>query len=115
LIKDPAISQSSGSFGRAIHHGHLVLGRVALVCGDIEKAKEHLIEAGRTNGSPDLNSFGPNMTLAKELLVAGEKDAVLQYFELCKAFWKLGADRLEIWSERVQNDEIPIFGANLRY
>jgi hypothetical protein len=47
--------------------------------GDIEEAKKQLLLAGKTPSSPQLNSFGPNMILAKELLDKGEKDTVLHY------------------------------------
>ena len=36
--------------------------------GRIEEAKRHLLAAGRSSGSPVLGSFGPNMSLAKDLL-----------------------------------------------
>lgn len=58
------------NYGNAIHHGHLVLGRVALAVGDLETARSDLLAAGRTPGSPQLNSFGPNMRLAKDVLAS---------------------------------------------
>jgi tetratricopeptide (TPR) repeat protein len=99
--------------GNLIHHGHLVLGRLALRDGDTKTAQEHLLAAGKTKGSPQLNSFGPNMTLAKELLEKGERQTVLEYFKLCGAFWK-NSD-LEAWTKAVQAGNIPEFGANLEY
>src|SRR5262249_44092468 len=48
------------SFGNAVHKGNLVLGRLAIRAGDTESAKKYLLEAGRTPGSPQLDSFGPN-------------------------------------------------------
>lgn len=36
---------------------------------------EHLASAGATRGSPQLNSFGPDFTLAADLLVRGSADA----------------------------------------
>ncbi|MGN6546830.1 MAG: tetratricopeptide repeat protein [Aureliella sp.] len=111
-----AASQESGrnwNRGNLIHHAHLVLGRLALKAGDIEKAKARLLGSGRTPGSPQLDSFGPNMTLAKELLEQGEKAAVLEYFDLCRKFWS--AERLNRWSEAVANDQMPDFEGNLRY
>ena len=45
-------------------------------------ANAYLLAVGRTPGSPQLNSFGPNMALAAELLQKEVRDTVLQYFEL---------------------------------
>lgn len=75
------------NYGNAIHDGHQILGLICLRQGNIQGAKEHLILAGRTPGSPQLNSFGPRMTLARELLLKGEKDVVLKYLNLVGRFW----------------------------
>jgi tetratricopeptide (TPR) repeat protein len=104
--------------GNAIHHGNLILGRLALKAGDVEKAKQYLIAAGKTPGSPQLNSFGPNMTLAKELLEKGQRDVVVEYFDLCARFWKCGNgenNTLQGWTSVVKQGGIPDFGANLNY
>ncbi len=106
-------ASQEGWNGNLIHHGHLVLGRLALRGGDTKTAQEHLLAAGKTQGSPQLNSFGPNMTLAKELLEKGERQAVLEYFKLCGAFWK--KSDLEAWAREVRAGKIPEFGANLEY
>lgn len=101
--------------GDAIHKGHLILGRVALREGDLEQAGRHLLGAGNTPGSPGLDSFGPNMTLAKELLEAGESRVVLEYFALCGKFWQLGSGKLAFWTASVEQGRIPNFGSNLLY
>src|SRR5215510_2304765 len=80
------------NYGNAIHVGNLVLGEIALDSGDINEAKRYLLLAGDTPGSPQLDSFGPNMLLAKELLEKGERDVVLKYFEKCGQFWELQGD-----------------------
>ncbi len=103
------------NYGNAVHQAHLVLGRVALASGDVATAREELLLAGRTPGSPQLLSFGPSMRLALELLRAGERGAVLEYFGLCRRFWQLGAERLAEWTTEVERDREPSFGANLRY
>lgn len=105
--------EGAWDYGNALHHGHNILGRVALERGDVEAAKQHLIESGRTPGSPQLNSFGPNMSLAKGLLEVDETDVVIEYFELCASFWK--RDQLDTWTEQVRAGSIPSFGANLVY
>lgn len=110
-----AEDSSGWNSGNRIHHGNLVLGRIALAEGDVEEAKRRLIAAGETAGSPQLDSFGPNMMLAKELLQKGEKEVVLEYFSLCSRFWKMGQDRLEQWSDLVQANRVPDFRGNLYY
>ena len=101
--------------GNAVHHGNLVLGRLALASGDLDEAEQRLLAAGRTPGSPQLNSFGPNMTLAKELLERGASGVVLEYLELCGDFWAPRDQRLDTWSAAVEAGEMPDFGANLSY
>jgi hypothetical protein len=103
-------------YGNALHQGHRLLGEVALRHGDLETARAELLESGRTPGSPQLNSFGPNMTLAKGLLEAGEREVVLQYFDLCGAFWKYDIQgSLAAWTADVREGRIPDFRANLVY
>lgn len=101
--------------GNRIHHGNLILGRIALSDGNVDEAKSRLLLAGKTTGSPQLNSFGPNMQLAKELLERGEPDVVLEYFELCKKFWTSQRRKLEQWADDVKSKRIPEFGGNLVY
>jgi hypothetical protein len=60
------------NYGNAVHTANLVLGRIALADGDVEEAKCLLLLAGQTPGSPQLNSFGPDMLFAEELLEKGE-------------------------------------------
>ena len=115
LLKQAALQKEDWNYGNAIHVGHLVLGRIALVSGDINRAKQQLLDAGRTPGSPQLDSFGPNMLFARELLEKGEREVVLQYFELCSKFWKNHRGRLEQWRSIVEKGGIPDFRANLLY
>jgi len=115
LLHLSSVEPKDWNYGNAIHFGNMVLGQVALRKGDFQKAEMHLLKSGRTPGSPQLNSFGPNMSLAKELLEAERRGAVLEYFELCSKFWKNSRDRLEVWAILVQNGKMPEFGANLVY
>lgn len=103
------------NYGNAFHKGHVALGRIELRRNNLEQANIHLSEAGRTPGSPQLDSFGPNMLLAKELLQQGERDAVLKYIIQCEDFWKSGFPRLKFWHREVYAGKIPDFGPNLRY
>lgn len=101
--------------GRAVHFGHLVLGRLALREGDVGRAKWHLLESGKTEGDPALCTGGPNMTLAKELLERGERDVVVEFLHLCTNFWKSHDHRPETWAYAIEHGEVPEFGANLDY
>ena len=109
--------QHDWNYGNAVHHANLILGRVALKEGNIEKAKEYLLKAGDTPGSPQISSFGPNMMLAKELLEQGEKATVLAYFSLCKIFWigPQASETIEKWGKEVKGGVIPAFKAHLIY
>jgi hypothetical protein len=102
------------NYGNAIHHANLVLGHVALARGDVKGAVARLIEAGQTPGSPQLDTFGPNMALAKELLELGETDAVLEYLEETRRFWE-HPEKIDRWQRAIREGGIPDFGANLRY
>jgi hypothetical protein len=110
-----ALSAGGSNYGDAIFYSNLVLGEIALRQGDVGEAKRRLILSGRTPGSPSLSSFGPNMTLARDLLQRGESESVLEYFTLCRAFWKMGSKTLDTWSATVRKGETPNFGANLLY
>ena len=99
------------NLGNRIHHGHLTLGRIALAEGNLEEAKNRLLKAGETPGSPQLNSFGPKMDLAKALLERGETVVVLRYFELCSEFWDhdRAVAKLAEWTELAKTGRIPDF------
>ena len=103
------------NYGNAIHDGHSVLGRVALARGDVMTAKRELLEAGNTPGSPQLGSFGPNVSLARDLLQHGETAVVVEYFGLCRVFWKMEGGELDHWIDLASGATVPDFGPNLVY
>jgi tetratricopeptide (TPR) repeat protein len=101
------------NYGNAIHAGRTVLGLLALRQGNSQLAVQELHKAGATPGSPQLDSFGPTMQLAKALLRAGESKAVLAYLEQCRVFWKMGEPWLTIWEERIRAGGVPNFFMHL--
>ena len=115
LLRMARTRKDDWNYGNAIQDSNQVLGRIALSKGDLVEAKKRLLASADSKGSPQMNSFGPNMQLAKELLAKGEKEVVLEYFDRCGEFWKMGADKLTAWSELVGKGRTPIFGANLDY
>ncbi len=74
-----------------------------------------MLAAGQSPGSPQMNSFGPNMSLARDLLKAGDRDTPVQYFELCRKFWTMDRGKLDDWRDAVKAGTVPNFGANLVY
>jgi hypothetical protein len=115
LLKEALAQPTGWDYGNKVHKANLVLGRLAAREGRMVDAVRLLRTAGETPGSPQLNSFGPNMSLAKDLVELGETEAVLAYFEQCRVFWKMGGPRLDAWTSDVKAGRVPNFGANLIY
>ena len=105
--------KSNWNYGNAVQDANLVLGRIAVGEGRIDDAKRYLLEAGKSPGSPQMGSFGPDMSLAKDLLEKGERQVVLDYFELCRKFWRMDNGRLDKWRQQVKDGEFPDFSMNL--
>ena len=59
---------NSWNYGNVIYNAHSLLGRVAMREGKLEEAKKHLLSAGRTPGSPQINSGSLEFILARELV-----------------------------------------------
>lgn len=105
--------KDSWNQGNAVHAYNTAFGFISLNRGDKESAKRYLLASGRTPGSPQIDSFGPNMSLALALLLSGEKSAVISYLDLCQKFWP--REELKDWKKTISSDRIPNFGANLVY
>jgi hypothetical protein len=114
MLKGADEFSHAGERGDALHYGNLVLGRIAFKSGDLPKAGDCLIRSGKTPGSRILDTFGPNMTLARELLEKGQKEPVLKYLRLCSKFWR-DKGKLAQWTAQVKAGKTPDFGANLEY
>jgi len=105
------------NYGNIIHNANQILGRSALREGKLADAKTYLLRGGATPGSPQLNSFGPQMQLARELLEKGEKEPVLQYLDLVSKFWASDKEQSELskrhaaliagWKREIAEGKIP--------
>lgn len=73
--------------GNIVYGMNQVRGRVALRQDRLGEAVEFLHRAATTTGSPQLATFGPHMVLARELLEAGEIDAVRRFLTSIRTFW----------------------------
>lgn len=92
-------------YGNAIHRANIALGRAALASDDVKEAAVSLVRAGKTPGSPQLNSFGPDRELACDLLERGEREAVLTYLADCSRFWSGREALLAGWRAAIERGE----------
>jgi hypothetical protein len=105
------------NYGNIIHNANQILGRVALREGKLADAKTYLLKAGATPGSPQLNSFGPQMQLPRELLEKGQEETVLHYLDLVSKFWASDKEQSELskqhaaliagWKREIAEGKIP--------
>lgn len=93
--------------GNSIHNANMVLGRLRLRKGDVEKAKDYLLRSAESQGSPQLDTFGPSLELANQLLLAGKRDAVLRYLESISSFWEMDNGCIEEWIAQIENNQTP--------
>ena len=108
---------SSWNYGNVVYEGNQILGLAALKKGDVAAAKKYLIAAGKTRGSPQLNSFGPEMSLAQALLEKGETEAVLEFLDLVAKFWatpKPGDRESSVALHRQHAEKIEAWKASIR-
>ena len=82
---DPA--KRDWNYGNLVHDVNAMLCLAALHADDKKLADEYLLSAGRSPGSPQLGSFGPDFSYAAKMLKAGETNIVLQYLDLVGNFW----------------------------
>ena len=114
-LVDAKSNPKNWNTGNEIFFGNMILGQVALRKGDPNAAAHYLLASGATTGSPQLNSFGPSMALAKELLDANAgRDQVVEFLHLCATFWQMDRGKLKEWTVLVQNGLTPDFGVSLR-
>ena len=88
------------NFGNAIHDANRILGLISLRNGEIDEAAAYLLEAGKSSGSPQLDSFGPDLDLASELQKLGKSDEVLIYLNDIASFWVMNNGIVDNWSMR---------------
>lgn len=98
------------NYGNAIHDSNRFLGLLSLKSGELDNAADYLLRSGKTTGSPQLNSFGPTLDLANELLKQGKREAVTAYLGDIQSFWKMNGGLVEEWLAEIKNGETPELG-----
>lgn len=109
VLQEKECIRGEWNYGNVIHRANIVLGRAALASDDVDAAEGHLIAAGETPGSPQLDSFGPDLELAAELLHRGRRDVVVSYLRACKRFWKDNELVIDEWLASIARGELPEF------
>ncbi len=74
--------------GDAVATSDLVLGRLALLHGDVNRAEMFLLQSGRLKVGRQSSHFGPNMTLALELLKRQRSETVLRFLDEWSQVWQ---------------------------
>lgn len=107
ILELAAIYRCNWNYGNAIHDTNRVLGLVSLKSGDIDAAVGYLLKAGKSTGSPQLNTFGPELDLANELLQLGKVDAVTSYLKDIRSFWEMNNGQIDTWLAEIEKGEKP--------
>ncbi len=109
LITLAAQYKTDWNYGNAIYTANSILGLIALDAKDIPAAEKHLLAAGATPGSPQLDSFGPDLTLAQKLLTLGKRDTVLTFLDEISTFWKGRESQIKTWQKSIRDGQTPSF------
>jgi tetratricopeptide (TPR) repeat protein len=84
----------------AAHTAQSTLGRVALKRGNTDEAKRWLMLSAQSTNLTFVSNIDSSIKLAKDMLEQGERQAVLDYLQLCK---RLGpGDQAEEWRREIQ-------------
>lgn len=95
------------NYGNAIHDANRYLGLASLRRGNDDEAARYLMLSGKSTGSPQLNSFGPELDLADQLLKQGKTEAVAEYLRDIKHFWKMDDGQVDQWLAAMGKGEKP--------
>ena len=102
------------NYGNAIHNANSVLGLAAIAVGHVDVATKHLLAAGATPGSPQLDTFGPSFELAREMLKHKQLAAVQTYFTNIRSFWAMDRGVVAGWIAQLKLGEVPDVSGHCR-
>lgn len=111
------IYKNNWNYGNAIHDGNRVLGLISYQKGDLDTAASYLVEAGKSSGSPQLDSFGPELDLADLLLKKGKISEVTSYLQGVQLYWKRDNGMVAKWVTSIDKGGQPTLDrhSHLRY
>jgi hypothetical protein len=106
LLAIPDLAEKSGD---GVHCANYALGVLALTRDDGAAAVQYMLRSANTRGSARLSGVGPEMSLAAALLAGGEQEAVLEYLERCRSFWKCEDGAIDRWQNTIRAGRVPNF------
>ncbi|MCF6317930.1 MAG: hypothetical protein L3J83_01430 [Proteobacteria bacterium] len=95
------------NYGNARHDANHVLGLMSYNEGNIDEARKYLLKSGKSNGSPQLDTFGPDLELANLLLKEGHQEDTKIYLTNIKKFWEIDNGVVADWIQQIDSGEIP--------
>jgi hypothetical protein len=104
------------NYGNAIHDANRILGLMSLNEGNIEEAAAFLLKSSESRGSPQLDTFGPELDLANLLLKEGKTVEVKTYLTNIKNFWEMDNGVVTEWLDQIElgkSPELNRFGQHL--
>lgn len=108
---------SNWNYGNAIFDGHMAHAACDFKDKKIESALNHLNEAAKTPGSPQLSTFGPpyhDMSVLSDLLRDGRKKEVTAFLASLKRFWdsEFSQEYYDFWEKEIEQNRIPKFNSS---
>jgi len=100
LLTLAAQSTNDAEYGNAIFFANLSLGRVMLQRGEKRQAASYLLAASNAPPTDHLRYEYIDMTLARQLVDWGEREAVAQFLDRCAQFNHRGKEMVE-WAAQI--------------
>ncbi|MFK5951384.1 MAG: hypothetical protein QM500_21730 [Methylococcales bacterium] len=101
------VYNNNWNYGNAIHDANRILGLIHYNQRQVDIAAEYLIKSSQSTGSPQLNTFGPEMDLANLLLQDGRVEEVEVYLNGIKKFWKMDSGVVNNWLQQISKGGKP--------
>ena len=93
-------------YGAAIFLANMALGVVAMNRGDKDAAAQDLISASEAPATEFMRITPIDMTVARELVDAGERDAMAKFLDRCAAF-NFRSKELQDWATQIRKGKNP--------
>lgn len=101
LLALAARNTNDPEYGNAIFSANLSLGHVMLRRGDKRQAAGYLLAASNAPSTDDLRYGYIDMTVARQLVDLGEREAVAQFLDRCPQFNYRSKDLTE-WAAQIR-------------